>query len=445
MGHGALFADSRHRTELRRSTILPAMRILWLSLFAAAIPTALAQPAQPVWQMQDSGTTASLRGIDSVDGRVAWASGNGGTVLKTIDGGEHWLKCAVPDAATDGATLDFRGVQAWDAETAIVMASGPRDKSRLYKTTDGCETWELMLKNSDPEGFYDSFAFWDRMHGFLLGDPVSEIPYWQEIDENNQRLTGPRLVKRKLPKKRFLTIETNDGGTTWGYWGIDRGDFTEQAASDGAAFAASNSAAFVPTQINDPCLEESPQGTNRVWIGIGGKGGATVLLGFRDPVDVCPQHPLNGAAIRIGWSVPRIAHIGGRHESSGVFSLAFRQEIRKAQIGKARRPSPEADDHGYLNGVAVGGDYTKPNEKTGTAARSADSGWTWTASTVPPHGYRSTVQWSAELGAWITAGTNGSDISRDDGRTWQPLDNGNWNALSLPYIVGPNGRIARLK
>jgi len=35
-------------------------------------------------------------------------------------------------------------------------------------------------------------------------------------------------------------------------------------------------------------------------------------------------------------------------------------------------------------------------------------------------------------------------ISRDDGRTWQPLDNGNWNALSLPFIVGPKGRIARL-
>ncbi len=46
---------------------------------------------------------------------------------------------------------------------------------------------------------------------------------------------------------------------------------------------------------------------------------------------------------------------------------------------------------------------------------------------------------------WITAGTNGSDISRDDGRTWQLLDNRNWNALSLPFVVGPNGRIARLQ
>jgi hypothetical protein len=42
------------------------------------------------------------------------------------------------------------------------------------------------------------------------------------------------------------------------------------------------------------------------------------------------------------------------------------------------------------------------------------------------------VQWSEALKAWITVGTNGSDISRDDGKTWQPIDNGNWNALSTP-------------
>jgi hypothetical protein len=94
--------------------------------------------------------------------------------------------------------------------------------------------------------------------------------------------------------------------------------------------------------------------------------------------------------------------------------------------------------------IAVGGDYTKPNESKGTAAWSADGGQHWTASATPPHGFRSAVQWSEALKLWITVGTNGSDLSRDDGKTWQPMDNGNWNALSLPFVVGPNGRIARL-
>ena len=102
------------------------------------------------WTQQNSGTTAGLRGIDSVDGSIAWASGANGTVLKTIDGGGHWSPCTIPDADKDGATLDFRGIQAQDAETAIVMASGPGNKSRLYKTTDGCKSWVLVFKSPTP-------------------------------------------------------------------------------------------------------------------------------------------------------------------------------------------------------------------------------------------------------------------------------------------------------
>jgi hypothetical protein len=94
--------------------------------------------------------------------------------------------------------------------------------------------------------------------------------------------------------------------------------------------------------------------------------------------------------------------------------------------------------------VTVGGDSSQPNSSTGAAAWSNDSGAHWNASSKPPHGFRSSVQWSDALQLWITAGANGSDLSRTDGKTWKPLDNGNWNALSLPFVVGPNGRIARL-
>ena len=116
-------------------------------------------------------------------------------------------------------------------------------------------------------------------------------------------------------------------------------------------------------------------------------------------------------------------------DTAGAFSIASNQF------------SPHSP-HGTF--VVVGGDFEKPNDPTSTAAYSTDWGDHWHTSTTPPHGFRSAVQYSAALHAWITVGTNGSDISRDDGRTWQPLDNGNWNALSLPFVVGPNGRIAKL-
>jgi hypothetical protein len=57
------------------------------------------------------------------------------------------------------------------------------------------------------------------------------------------------------------------------------------------------------------------------------------------------------------------------------------------------------------------------------------------------------------MNIWITVGPNGTDISIDDGKNWralkpkpgQPPDaDTNWNALSLPFAVGANGRIGKL-
>ncbi len=327
------------------------------------------------WQMQQSGTNAGLRGIDSVDGTVAWASGTGGTVLRTTDGGAHWQRCATPDADKDGATLDFRGVQAWDAQTAIVMASGPGDKSRLYKTTDGCKTWALNAGSQSPESFWDAVVFQHGDFGFAIGDAHTGV------------LIGDPV------KGRFETEVMLLGHG----WFID--DAGCSTSNEQSAFAASNSSVFV-------------FGSRRYILGVGGKAGAAVLI---SPL------LLTGVSSDPCRRVP--VPMAGGNDSSGVFSVWF-TDIR--------------------HGIAVGGDYSKPNDSTGTAAFSIDGGAHWTASTIPPHGYRSTVQWSEPLHLWFTAGTNGSDISRDDGKTWQPLDNGNWNALSLPFIVGPQGRIARL-
>jgi hypothetical protein len=68
-----------------------------------------------------------------------------------------------------------------------------------------------------------------------------------------------------------------------------------------------------------------------------------------------------------------------------------------------------------------------------------------TATTKLPHGYRSSVAWYADARVWIAAGTNGTDISYDDGKTWKPLDGAHWNGLSLPFAVGPDGRIGRVR
>jgi len=364
------------------------MRAIHLTLLLAASAFAAAQspaPPQAPWQMQDSGTTAGLRGIDSVDGTVAWASGTGGTVLKTIDGGAHWQKCAIPDAATDGATLDIRGVQAWDANTAIVMTSGPGDKSRLYKTKNGCHSWELIFTNPDEDGFFDAILRTTEGKLYVLGDPV---------------------------KRTFALFQSEDLGETW----YAAGELGRDAQADEAPFAASN----------------SELATYGPYLLFGSGGSAAHVFAMGTKCSPPPGNP-NGPAITncvVGFHSSDVPVVAGS-PASGVFSLAARQILAK---------------NGMLTAivVAVGGTYDHSDNAARTAAFSPDGGQHWTASTTPPHGYRSAVQWSEALKLWITVGTNGSDISRDDGKTWQPLDDGNWNALSLPFVVGPNGRIAQL-
>src|ERR1700756_2609763 len=132
----------------------------WAALLIAGCGFARAQ-----WTIETSNTTADLRGIHSIGNGVAWASGTNGTVLRTEDGGYVWQLCSVPPGAEK---LDFRGIQAFDANTAIVMSSGKGDQSRLYKTTDGCHTWKLILKNPySPDGFFDAILFLDSHHGIL--------------------------------------------------------------------------------------------------------------------------------------------------------------------------------------------------------------------------------------------------------------------------------------
>ena len=341
-------------------------RLQTLLLFSVAFVRFSSAQAQ--WEMQDSQTTANLRGIHAVTTSVAWASGTDGMILRTKDGGAHWQRCAIPP---DGDQLDFRGIWAWDARRAVVMSAGPGEQSRLYRTSDGCAHWTEEARNTDKNGFWDALVFQsvnsgkhgNKPAGVLIGDPVGG---------------------------RFFTMTTAGAK-----WSIDKNACL--ARDDESAFAASNSSVVV-------------FGAGKYILGTGGKGGPRALL---SPL-------LSGTDGCLGAAVP----VASGNDSSGVFSLAFRDAKQ---------------------GVAVGGDYKRPDDRSGTAAWTSDGGRHWTAASNPPHGYSSSVAWYAPAEVWVAAGTNGSDISKDDGKTWQSLDTGNWNALSLPYVVGPKGRIAKLQ
>jgi hypothetical protein len=140
------------------------------------------------------------------------------------------------------------------------------------------------------------------------------------------------------------------------------------------------------------------------------------------------------------WSRSALPFAAGT--SSGAFSIAARPYDKR--------------DGDVRHAVVVGGDYLKPDAQSRTAAYSDDWGYHWQAAQTSPHGYRSAVAYDADYKVWITVGPNGTDISTDDGRTWSPLHpssadhdapdaDQHWNALSLPYVVGPHGRVGKLR
>jgi photosystem II stability/assembly factor-like uncharacterized protein len=120
------------------------------------------------WLKQNVNTTASLRGLSVVNEKVVWASGTGGIVIRTIDGGKTWKVIVVPGAEK----LDFRDIEAFDENTAYILSIGNGDSSRIYKTTDGGQTWQLEFQNNDPKAFYDAIACFDRETCFAMSDPV---------------------------------------------------------------------------------------------------------------------------------------------------------------------------------------------------------------------------------------------------------------------------------
>jgi photosystem II stability/assembly factor-like uncharacterized protein len=123
------------------------------------------------WELEDSGSIAGLRGIHVAGGGVVWASGTDGTVLRSENTGHLWQRCATPPGTSK---LDFRGIWAWDAQNVLALSSGPGDQSRLYRSSDGCSSWKLVLTNPDPAGFWDGILFLDREHGVIYGDPVPD-------------------------------------------------------------------------------------------------------------------------------------------------------------------------------------------------------------------------------------------------------------------------------
>lgn len=100
-----------------------------------------------------------------VNDTVAWASGSGGTFLRTVDG-NNWKA----DTIVGYTHLDFRDVHAFDANTALVMAAG--EEGRILRTKDGGLHWTEVYTRLDSGIFLDGMDFNGEI-GYCYGDPIN--------------------------------------------------------------------------------------------------------------------------------------------------------------------------------------------------------------------------------------------------------------------------------
>lgn len=221
------------------------------------------------WQKQAVNTTAGFRGLSVVNDQVVWASGTGGTFIKTTNGGKTWKVGKVAGAEK----LDFRDVEAFDANIAYVLSIGDGENSRIYKTTDGGENWTLQFTNKTEKAFFDAIACWDRNNCIAMSDPVDG---------------------------RYVLISTKDGG---GHWDpIDTAKMP--AAIEGeAAFAASGT-----------CLIAN--GRSDAYIVSGGKAARVFRSTNRGK----------------SWSVAETPIVKGTN-GSGIFSIAMRDRLNGVIVG----------------------------------------------------------------------------------------------------------------
>jgi photosystem II stability/assembly factor-like uncharacterized protein len=81
----------------------------------------------PTLRVQHSGTINRLQAISPVNSEVVWASGVGGTFVRTTDGGEHWQAGVVEGAEL----LQFRDVHGVSAQEAYLLSAGVGEDSRI--------------------------------------------------------------------------------------------------------------------------------------------------------------------------------------------------------------------------------------------------------------------------------------------------------------------------
>jgi photosystem II stability/assembly factor-like uncharacterized protein len=386
----------------------------------------------------------NLSAVDFVDARTGWTVGDGGTILRTDDGGATW---AAQQSGVSGSVVSVcftDKVNGWaSAYDRYGVLDSSYSRSYLLHTTDGGATWQKVDVAHGLYGGIGVIAFTDAQHGFALCKLWTSSP----------GQPGATVVASAL--------RTTDGGVTWSRLLVEPGDnsltnltaVTFASASRGWIVGSGNVPSAVPglpggalvyrtddggatwTRTTAPAgvtrLESvSSSGPNDVWVtGLGGQALSALY------------HSTDGGQ---SWSSVRLpsgftlATASFASATSGWVSGTIRQDGRTQQacilhtqdggVTWATAAVPDLSDLGLVLDLPlahVGDSLAWCVGIDGFMARTQD-GVTWQRIGAPagwqalPPRYLNAIEFTDTTHGWVV-GQRGTIWQTQGGNGWQPL------------------------
>lgn len=313
---------------------------------------------------------------------------------------------------TSGTKTSLRGLSVVNDE--VVWVSG--SNGTVGRSSDGGKNWKwFVVKGFEKTEFRDIEAFdattavimnsSDKDPGWILRT-VDGGESWKVVYENNTKgmffdamefwnEQAGIIIGDPIEGKFFVT-RTFDGGRTW-----------QDVPFEKRPVADSGEACFAASGTNVRALDNDEA--------------VFVSGGFRSSVfirDAKIQLPL----------------LQGK-ETTGANSIAVWDRYKRK---------------GGDQLVVVGGDFMKPDSDSLNCFYSTNRGKTWKASKIPPHGYRSCVEY-LDKKILVSCGINGVDYTTDNANTWKLISKEGFNTVRIAkmgttvYLAGNNGKVAKLE